>query len=353
MNFSTLPLFLVLSLMGSFASFAETARETAPVKVSTLFAEERLMPRFLRVTGQLKGSREAQVAADATGKVVEALVERGSIVKAGDVLLKLDNSSALLSLREAEASVATAQLKLDITSDELKRNEPLASAKAISGTDFSRLKNDRASAEASLAAAVARRDIAKKAVDDATIRAPFAGTVAERLTDLGEYVRQDSQVVHLVALGTLHLWLNVPETLAGEIKEGQQVSFNVPAFPREAFKGVIKFIGASVRESARDLIVEAEVQNADGRLKPGMFAEARISLREEMAVTVPADSVKTDGSNRKVMVVHDERVEERLVEIGESRDGAVEIRRGVNKGEAVVVAPAAEAVDGVKVTLAN
>ena len=311
------------------------------------------MPRYLRVTGQLKGSREAKVAADASGKVVGALVERGSVVKAGDVLLKLDGSSALLSLREAEASVATAQLKLDWAGDEYKRNEPLASTKAISGTDFARLKNDRASAEASLAAAAARRDIARKAVDDTTIRAPFAGTVAERLIDLGEYVHQDSQVVHLVALEKLHLWLNVPETSAGAIKEGQQVTFNVPAFPRDTFAGVIRFIGASVRESARDLIVEAEVPNADGRLKPGMFAEARIALHEDLAVIVPAAALRVEGSNRKVLVVHQNQIEERFVETGETKDDAVEIRRGVNKGETVVIHPDAGAVDGMKVTLAN
>ncbi|MDB6139713.1 MAG: efflux transporter periplasmic adaptor subunit [Verrucomicrobiaceae bacterium] len=347
-------LFILLALMhGAFSAEAPAAAEPAPVKVITRPAEEKAMPRYLRVTGQLRGSREAQVAADATGKVVEALVERGSVVKKDDVLLKLDNSGALLSLREAEASVASAQLKLDLTSDELKRNEPLASSKAISGTDFLRFKNDRASAESSLAASVARRDIARKAVDDAIIRAPFAGTVAERLVDLGEYVRQDSQVVHLVAIDKLHLWLNIPETSAGAIKEGQQVGFNVPAFPRDTFTGVIRFIGAAVRESARDLIVEAEVPNADGRLKPGMFAEARIALREDLAVTVPAGAVKLEGSTRKVFVVLDGRIEERFVEIGETKDGAVEIRRGVNKGEAVVTTPTAEAVDGVKVSLAN
>ena len=341
----------ILSLL-AFAGIA-LAAEPAAVRVTTTVAEERPMPRYLRVTGQLKGSREAMVAADASGKVIEVAVERGSVVKAGDVLIKLDNSAAVLSQREAEASVASAQLKLDWSSDELKRNQPLATSKAISDTDFSRLKNDRASAEASMAAAVARRDIAKKTVDDAVIRAPFGGTVAERLTDLGEYVRQDSQVVHLVAIDKLHLWLNVPETSAGAIKEGQKVLFNVPAFPREEFTGEIRYIGAAVRESARDLIVEAEVSNTERKLKPGMFAEARIALRDDLAVTVPTSAVRVEGSNRKIMVVVDGHIEERLVETGETIGNALAIIRGVTKGDAVVVKPASEAVDGVKVTLAN
>ena len=116
---------------------------------------------------------------------------------------------------------------------------------------------------------------------------------------------------------------------------------------------MIRFIGASVRESARDLIVEAEVPNADGRLKPGMFAEARIALHEDLAVIVPAAALRVEGSNRKVLVVHQNQIEERFVETGETKDDAVEIRRGVNKGETVVIHPDAGAVDGVKVTLAN
>ncbi len=311
------------------------------------------MPRYLRVTGQLKGSQEAMVAADAAGKVIAAPVERGSVVKAGDVLIKLDDRSSALALKEAEASVSTAQLKLDLSSDELKRNAPLAASKAISDTDFQRLKNDQLSSDANLAAAIARRDSVKKSLNDASIRAPFSGTVAERLTNLGEYVRVDSQVVHLVAIEKLHLWLNVPETSVGAIKPGQGVTFSVPAFPRESFTGIVKFIGSNVRETARDLIIEAEVPNGDGRLKPGMFAEGRLALGEKTVVTVPANALRSEGSTRKVFVVHDERIEERLVEVGETQGDAVEIRRGVLKGDAVVIQPSAEAADGIKVTLAS
>lgn len=325
------------------------APEPAPVQVTTRPAEEKPMPRFLRVTGQLKGAREAQVAADAAGKVVDAPVERGSVVKTGDVLIKLDDRAAVLALKEAEASVATAQLKLDWSNDELKRNQPLATSKAISDTDFQRLKNDRASAEAGVAAAVARRDSARKQVEDTTIRAPFAGTVSERLTDLGEYVRADSQIVHLVAIDRLHLWLNVPETAVGSIQAGQVVGFTVPAFPKDVFTGKVKFMGASIRESARDLIVEAEVDNADGKLKPGMFAEGRLALGDAPAVTIPANALVSEGSTRKVLVVKEKRIEERLVEVGETQGDVVEIKRGITKGEEVVITPSADVTDGAKV----
>ena len=325
--------------------------ELAPIPVRTVTASEMLVPRYLRLMGQLKGSQEAMVAADAAGKVVAAPIERGSVVKAGDVLIKLDDRSAALSLKESEASVASAQIKLDWTNDELKRNEPLAANKAISDTDFQRLRNERASAEAGLAAAVARRDSAKKLLEDAIIRAPFDGIVSDRLINLGEYVRADSQVARLVAIDRLHLWLSIPEPSVGLIKEEQDLNFQVAAYPTKSFTGKVKFIGASLRESSRDLIVEAEVINTEGKLKPGMFAAAQLALGEEMAVVVPATALRTEGTARKVFAVVDGRIEERLVEAGETKGEMIEIRRGVGKGDVVVVSPQADAEDGRKVAV--
>lgn len=326
--------------------------EPAPIQVHTKQAGEAAMPRYLRVTGQLKGSQEAMVAADAAGKVVAAPIERGTVVKAGDLLIKLDDRSAALALKEAEAAVATSQIKLDWTNDELKRNEPLAANKAISDTDFERLKNDRASAEAGLAAAVARRDSARKMLDDTSIRSPFAGIVSDRLVNLGEYVRADSQVAHLVEVSRLHLLLSVPEPSVGLIKDRQAVIFQVAAYPTKSFNGKVKFIGASVRETARDMIVEAEVDNADGKLKPGMFGAGQLDLGEERAVVVPSAALRIEGTTRKVFAVVDGRIEERLVEIGEAKGDLVEIRRGVKKGDTVVLSPQAEAADGMKVAVA-
>ncbi|MDB6071942.1 MAG: efflux transporter periplasmic adaptor subunit [Verrucomicrobiales bacterium] len=333
------------------ASAGAAAAEPAPIQVSARAAGEQPMPRYLRVTGELRGAQEAMVAADAPGKVVDAPIERGTIVKAGEVLLRLDDRSAALSLAEAEAALVSAQLKMDLQRTELARNEPLAKTKAISDTDFQRFKIDFASADASLAGSKARRDQAKKSLTDSTILAPFDGTVAERLVQLGEYVSSNSPVANLVATDRLRLMLNVPETAVGRITPGQAVTFSVPAFPGVSFTGNVKFIGAAVRNSARDLIVEAEVGNGDGKLKPGMFAEGRVALGEEPAITVPEKSVLSEGPVRKLFVVVKDRLEARLVETGESKPGFLEIARGLAKGELVVTAPGPNAADGVKIIL--
>lgn len=322
-----------------------------PVKGRTAAATERPVPRFLRVTGQLVGRNDAVVAADAVGKVMEAPIERGSVVKAGDVLVKLDDRQAVLALAEAEASLELARSHLNLAKNERERNAPLAVKRAIADADFQKLVTDTTAREAELAAAVARRDMARKTLTDSEIKAPFAGVIAQRLVEPGEYVKADSKVARLVDLATLRLVLNVPETEVGELSIGQSVEFTTGAYKGRTFQGTLKFLGAAAREASRDLVVEAEVDNTDGSLRPGFFCDARIKLREEKAVVVPMDALRVEGSRRRVFVMGvNGTLNERLVEIGETREGFVEITRGVSAGEPLLLSPGPDAADGAPFT---
>lgn len=317
------------------------------VKGRTVAAAERAVPRFLRVTGQLTGKNDAVVAADAIGKVLEAPIERGTNVKAGEVLVRLDDRQAKLALAEAEASLTLAQSRLKLARNEQERNAPLAEKKAIADADFQKLVTDTTAREAELAAAVARRDMASKTLTDSVIKAPFSGVIAERRVEPGEYVKADSPIARLVDLSTLRLVVNVPETEVGKLAIGQGVEFTTGAFTGRTFTGTLKFLGAAVREAARDLVIEAEVENKDGALRPGFFCDARIKLREEKAVAVPVEAVRIEGNRRRVFVIGKEGLlQERLVEVGESREGFIEIRRGVAAGESLLVSPGPDAADG-------
>jgi membrane fusion protein, multidrug efflux system len=320
-----------------------------PISITTAKAEMRKMPRYLRVTGQLIAARDARVASDGSGKALEVPVERGSLVKKGDVLVKLDDRTAALSLREAEASVALAEAQIGLSRSELKRNEPLAKSHAIAEADFLKLKTDLAAKEAQLASVMARRDLAQKSVTDAVVLAPFSGTVAERMVTVGEFIGPGMPVAQLVETSRLKLAVNIPESGVGKVSVNQKVEFTVASFPGQVFEGRLKFLGAAIREATRDLPVEADVANEDGKLKPGLFAEARIVLAEESAITVPANSIRTDGVRRKVFVSENQQLTERLVEVGESTAEWIEIRRGVTVGELVMLNPGPEATDGAPV----
>jgi membrane fusion protein, multidrug efflux system len=263
--------------------------------------------------------------------------------------VRLESASYVLELKQAEAALAAARAQHVQLAADVARFRTLLERSAITRTDLDRLQTQLQVAEANLEVASARRDQADKRMTDSVVKAPFAGSVVERGVQVGEYVRPDSKVLRLVSSGPLRLTLDVPESAISRIRAGQTLDFEVAAFGEERFSGTVKYLPAGLREHSRDFVVEAEVNNADGRLRPGMFASAQLVVGESLGVVVPETSVRRDGNNHRVYVAADGRVQERLVELGEVRDGRAEIRKGLAAGDRVVTAPGPEVQDGVPV----
>jgi len=326
-----------------------SAAQLGALSVSTVQADKRPMPRYLTLTGTLVADRESNVAANASGKVIELPVDRGSAVQADGVLAVLDKRSANISSREAAANVELARVNAELARLDCDRADGLLKTGAIGQAEYDRTKSACKSALSSLAAADARREAALKTLGDAVIRAPFAGIVSERNVDVGEYVEPRTQVVHLVATDPLRLRLNVPEQQVQEVQPDLQLQLQVSAFPEAWWPGTVRFVSAALREGTRDLLVEATVDNAEQKLRPGMFAVARLLLPKAEATAVPDASLHVDGDFARVFVVREGVLEERVVEVGTREDGWVEIRRGVTAGESVVSPFSVEAKDGAQI----
>ena len=328
---------------------AKDTAEEASIAVSTVPAVSRAMPRYVMLTGTLVADRESNVAADVTGKVLTAPVDRGSVVKAGAVLAVLDKRSATISSREAAANVDLAREQADLAKLDCARADELLRTGAIGKAEYDRTKSRCQTAQLSVEAAAVRREAALKQLGDAVIRAPFSGVVSERLVDVGEFVEPRTPVVHLVSTDPLRLRINVPEQLVGEIKQGMSIELRVSALPDTWFAGTIRYIGAALREQTRDLLVEAVVPNPDQKLRPGMFAAVRLIMPKTPATVVPEASLRFDGELARLFVSRQGHLEERIVELGTRDDHVVEIRKGVATGEAVVSPFAVNAKDGAAV----
>lgn len=321
----------------------------APVKVATITVGKRSMPRELPLTGTLVAERASDVAADGAGKVVTAPIERGMFVKQGALLAQLDTRNAALSAREAKAGLQLAQAQLDLAKTDCTRAEQLFKAGTITGADYDKIQTQCATGTLSVTEAEARRDAAAKQLGDTAVRAPFAGVVAERFVEAGEYVGASSKVARIVSLDPIRLDLSVPEGYVKYASAGMTVKFSVEAFPDEPFEGKVKFLGAELRMPSRDLLIEAEVANGDQRLRPGMFAVARLELPPADVVVVPKVALKSDGIASRAYVVIDGKLVERLVETGVDDGTFIEIRKGVVEGEALVSPMVADARDGAPV----
>ena len=293
------------------------------------------------------------------------------------------------SLAALQAEVARTKSQVDWGQSELERNQELYRRELIAARDVDNAKNlynvaaaqmavaqnalaqhpDQVRiAEAQLAsdgaalrvagAEVARRDaalgIARKRLGDTTIRAPFAGFIAKRLVNAGEYVKENTPVFSLVALDPLKYTGTIPERYAPELKIGQRIELTVEAYPGKAFPGEVTRLSPAVEVQTRSLALEGRVGNGDGRLRPGFFTKGQVLTRKEAAVAfVPAESVVYFVGISKVFVVANGKVEERVVKAGGRQGPRVEILDGVKVGETVAASNLTQLFDGAPVSLVD
>ena len=364
----------------------EQPNAQAPVPVSAVEAVERPIPRFIRATGTLMAEEQADVAAETAGRVVAAPIERGTPVTQGAELVRLSPTETDAQLKEAEANAAQLEARLGITAGgafDVNEVPEVQNAKAtaeLAQSEFARIKSlldqrvvsqseydqRRTQAEAArqqyeaakngaaqqyqmLQAARARVALARKAFADTVVRAPFNGVVAQRLVAAGDYVTKGMKIAIVVRVNPLRVQLTVPEQAIAAMAPGQPVNFEVDAYPGRQFEGTIKYVSPALQAEQRALTVEALVPNANGVLKPGLFATARIEQPSKTpAVLVPAGAVQTSAGTSRVYVVSGDHVEERIVTTGDTVGDLVEITKGLKTGERVATQNLARLADGTR-----
>ncbi|HEY4103740.1 MAG TPA: efflux RND transporter periplasmic adaptor subunit [Polyangiaceae bacterium] len=333
----------------SEAAPTSAAKDEAPIHVSTAPATQQPMPEFLTLTGSLLADKQSDIAADANGKVLTTNVERGQAVKQGELLATLDARAAALSATAALAQEQLAKTQADQAKTECDRAKQLYDSGAISKAEYDRTMSQCSGTQWSVAAAAAQHGSAAKMVGDSVIRAPFSGVVGERYVNVGQYVQPSTRVVSLYAIDPLRLELSVPEANIALIKPDLAVDFQVAAYGEQTFSGKVRFISPNVRESSRDLVVDAVVPNADGKLRPGMFATVRLQIGMKPAVVAPLPAVRKDLDPPRAYAVVDGRVEERVLQLGEEQNGVIAIVSGIKAGESLVLNPPPTIHDGARV----
>ena len=384
-----LALSLLLTGCGDSSSQAAAPAESKPepVRVETARAEQQEIARFLNVSGTLVAEEQAEVAAEVQGRVVGTPVERGTQVGVGSILVQVAAEEAQAQAQEADANVAQIQARLgdaesrDFDVDRVPEVAAARASRDLARADFDRAgmlyerklvskseydarqaqadnaqrqyetaRNGAEQQRQALAGARARLALARKAVADTVVRAPFAGVVAERLVSVGDYVTRGTKVATVMRVSPLRVELTVPAQFISAVAVGRPVTLEVDSYPGESFTGQVRYVSPGVRADSRALVVEAVVPNAKGLLKPGQFVTARIEQgKPTPAVLVPAAAVVTTTGTSRVYVVVDNHVEERIVTVGQQVGDRVEATSGVTASDVVAVSNLAKLSDGVEI----
>lgn len=346
------------------------------VRLDARDAAIRLEQARAQVEQQRKATGQAEAAVDqAIANLRQTQARLG--VKDGEVFQIKDFSQvksitaqlelAEKELRRAERLLETGDVSRSIYDQRKSQRDALLgqldearsnAAVAIKAIDTARSAVDTAraasaSAKAAIATLEAQVAAAQKALTDNVIRAPISGYVSEKVADVGEYISPNtpnSKIATIVRTSTLRLRIDVPEAAVGKIATGQGISLQTTAYPDRNFAGTVARIAPSVNTTARTMIVEAEVPNTEGLLKPGQFATVRITQsKPEPAVMIPAKAVKTVGDTNSVFVIKDGAAREQFVQLGLLENDMIQVKQGIVEGDQVAVGNLAALTDGVLV----
>ena len=296
------------------------------------------LSRTLPLTGTLAALTSATVKAKVAGELVEVAVREGQTVKRGQLLARIDQTEvqARVAARQADAEAARAQLGLAEKNRSTQKS--LLEKNFISQNAFDTTQSNQEVAAARMRAAEADLVAARKSLGDAVLLAPFAGVVSERHAQHGDRVPLDGKVVSLVDLTRLELEAAVPASTIARVKVGQPVAFRVDGFGEREFLGRIERINPATTAGSRSINLYAVIENSDGLLRGGLFAQGELILeRIENALLAPASAVREETGRQYVYAIADGVLRRKLVKTGRPDAGdQVQVLEGLAEGERIV-----------------
>lgn len=316
---------LLPALLASCGGKADAgkAAERPPMSVQTVVLEARQLDHTLIATGTLLANEEVELVSEMAGRVTHIGFEEGGKVSAGQVLLRINDDDLQAELRQVEAN-------LQVARDDEDRKEKLLAVNGISREAFDASAAVRVGLEA-------QADLLKARIAKTVIRAPFSGSVGLRNVSLGSYIAPGTSIAQLRQLSPIKIDFAVPERNGRSLKNGARIKFTLEG-DASVHEGTVYAVEPGVDASSRTVRVRARTPNTDGKLVPGSFARVEVALeRIPDALTVPTESVIPDIQGQKVMVLRNGMAMSQRVDVGIRLPKAVQLTKGVQAGDTVLV----------------
>ena len=333
---------------------AKDAQAQAP-PVATVTVAARDLEERIGASGELEAQLRTTLAAEVAGRVTRVVLDEGAPVVAGTIVVEIDPERRALELDAAKARVAQAEAQLAKAKREAERVRTLFQSKVGSQSQLDGANTTLEVAQADVAAARAQQGVAKRALSDASVTAPFAGLLARRHVNVGEFVQSGAPLFDLVSLDPIDVVFHLAEVDSSRVAVGQEVEVHVAPFPDRVFDARVAMVSPTIDPATRTLRVKATLPNPEGVLRPGLFARADLGVAERKGVTlIPSEAVLQRAAGPIVFVVGPEdRVQKRDVRLGAFYRDGVEVQDGVTAGEVVVTRGHSGLVDGAVVRVAE
>ena len=361
----------------------ESTREQLPI-VNVTAVRQAPANTALELPGDLQAMIESPIFARADGYLVKRSVDIGDRVKKGQMLAELETpeldqqilqaratlSNAQSTLQEAQAALALAEANLKLAQKTYQRWGELERKGTVSHQEADERSSTvdvrTAEVQAARARIASARDMV--AANEANLRrlgemksfarvtAPFDGLITARNVDIGTLINAGNggsakEMFRLAQIGTMRIFVNVPQAYVGSIESGQRAELRVQELPGQVFQAVVSRFTHEVDASSRSMLAVLEVPNPRGVLLPGMYAQVRFATsRPASAVLIPGDALVLGSKGPRAAVVDAEnRVHFREIRVGNDTGTEVEVLSGLSPGDLVIINPTDAVRDGVQV----
>ena len=305
-----------------------------PQTVSTMVAKADVWQPKLTSVGSVRAYRGVDLSTEIGGLVVGVPVQSGADVKEGDLLVKLNDASDVAQLNSLKALAELAKVINE-------RDRQQLAIQAISKNTYDTSKADAKSKQAQVEAQTAL--VAKK-----NIKAPFSGRVGIVTINPGQYINPGDKLMTLQTLDPIFIDFNLPQSDAANIQVGQSITVTTDAFKNASFVGKITAVSPKVDTNTRNLQIEAQIDNPDKKVLPGMFANVNIDVGDQLnLITVPQTAVTYNPYGSTVFISKDSGKKDKegkpifeaqqvFVTTGQTRGDQVSILKGLEEGMTVV-----------------
>ena len=325
-------------------------------------AVSETVPSTVEAVGSVRAAESASVAAQISGRVLDVMVHAGDSVRAGQPLVRIDNTLATSEVARAKAAVAsasdavaTARAQASLAASTLQRYELLRARKSVSPQEYDEVSRRAEAAEAQLRAAESQQAAAEAGAASAStmagygvVRAPFAGLVTARLADPGTLAAPGVPLVVVDREGPLQLQVSVDESQIAAVLRGQTMMATLDGLPQPVSATVEEIVPAADAAS-HSFLVKLGLP-AESSLRAGVYGSVAIPVGQRTATLIPAAAVVHRGSLSTVWVVDAEGIAAlRTVTLGSAMGDRVEALSGVSAGEMLVLNPADRDLAGKRV----
>jgi RND family efflux transporter MFP subunit len=312
----------------------------------------------LPVSGTLKASQSAMVKARLAGELMDLTVREGDLVKAGQIIARIDPTEYQARERQAKQQADAAGAQVDIAQKQYDNNKALMDQGFISPTALQNAMASLNGAKATHLAAIAAHDVTRKALDDASVRSPINGQVAQRLAQPGERMALDGRIVEVVNLSQFELEVGLPAADAGSVRPGMRAQMNIEGLEDPVTAKVLR-ISPSAQAGSRSVLVYLGIAGEEG-LRQGLFAQGNLGTKSIRALAVPLASVRTDKPQAYVQVIDGTQIKHITVQTGTRTEKTqtaltltwVEVQ-GLTEGTQVLTASAGAIREGTQVKYAT